>query len=187
MIACQVQVQVQVQGLVEVLVLVLVRVAVLVQVRALPVWIAAPGRFMDYAGQISLRLYAGRGIWRTVAAIAEGANRRTRAEKADKFSLARTEGGEASAWCEMLAALASRPSGRSESPRVHGYWDQDCSTRTCTCTCTCTRTRTRTWTRTRTRTLTRGAPELPQNPAAPPRGQRVRITAEKYMLARLGA
>ena len=40
-----------------------------------------------------------------VAAIAEGANRRTNAEKADKFAQARTEGGEAAAWCEMLAGL----------------------------------------------------------------------------------
>jgi four helix bundle protein len=40
-----------------------------------------------------------------VAAIAEGANRRTNAEKADKFAQARTEAGEAAAWCEMLAGL----------------------------------------------------------------------------------
>ena len=40
-----------------------------------------------------------------VAAIAEGANRRTNAEKADKFAQARTEAGEAAAWLEMLAGL----------------------------------------------------------------------------------
>jgi four helix bundle protein len=45
----------------------------------------------------------------TVAAIAEGANRRTKAEKADKFGQARTEAGESAAWCEMLAGLSLLP------------------------------------------------------------------------------
>ena len=40
-----------------------------------------------------------------VAAIAEGANRRTDKEKADRFTLARTEAGEAAAWCEMAMTL----------------------------------------------------------------------------------
>ena len=43
-----------------------------------------------------------------VAAIVEGANRRTNPEKADKFAQARTEAGEAAAWSIQTGCRCSR-------------------------------------------------------------------------------